>query len=317
MFKTNNQTQMAANGFSNLNRLAYFVAVVETGSFTAAADRLGITKAVVSQQVARLEREFRTTLLIRSTRRVHTTEAGQAFYYRCALILKEAEDAFGELSEAASEPAGTLRLTSALDYGIRVIVPAIAAFSAQFPRCKVDAQFSDQTLDLGTTDLDLAIRVGWLTEQHLQARLIGRFHQQLVAGPQWQSRLATLQTPAELASLPIIANTALRNPTQWTFTRGPLERQAVSMKADLRLNATLAVREATLAGAGISVLPDYLVAADLAEGRLIAVLPSWQLPQGDIHAVFPTARYRPAKVRAFVDLLTTRLQDSAHQTAQQ
>ncbi|QLF94704.1 LysR family transcriptional regulator [Pseudomonas sp. ABC1] len=288
---------------SNLNRLAYFVAVVETGSFTAAAERLGITKAVVSQQVARLEREFSCTLLTRSTRRVSLTEAGQAFYYRCALILKEAGDAFDELAEAASEPTGTLRITAPFDYGVGVVVPAIAAFSQRYPHCKVDARFSDQTLDLSTGDIDLAIRVGWLTEQHLQARRIGGFEQRMVAAPQWRERLASVTRPDELSALPLVVNTALREPTRWTFSRGALERHEVSMRGDLMFNATLAVREAVLAGAGLSVLPDYVVSTDLVEGRLVAVLPQWSLPRGDIHAVFPTARYRPVKVRAFVDFL--------------
>src|SRR5438034_11318916 len=103
---------------ANLRRLAYFTAVVETGSFTAAAERLGITKAVVSQQVAKLESEFKTSLLVRTTRKVQATEAGQAFYLRCAMILREAEDAFGELAGASAQPSGMLRLTAPLDYGI-------------------------------------------------------------------------------------------------------------------------------------------------------------------------------------------------------
>src|SRR6478735_12633006 len=104
MLKTNNKDEGSVGGMGNLRRLTYFVAVVETGSFTAAADRLGITKAVVSQQVARLEREFRTSLLVRTTRKVQPTEAGQAFYLRCAFILHEADDAFGELASVSSEP---------------------------------------------------------------------------------------------------------------------------------------------------------------------------------------------------------------------
>jgi DNA-binding transcriptional LysR family regulator len=307
MQKTHNKAQPSGHAFSNLNRLAYFTAVVETGSFTAAALRLGITKAVVSQQVARLEKEFRTALLIRSTRRVRTTEAGQAFYYRCTLILKEAEDAFDELTESASEPTGTLKLAAPFDYGTGVLIPVITDFSQRYPQCKVDASFSDQTLDLLASDLDLTIRVGWLTEQHLQARRIGTFQQLLVAGPQWQEQLARLQSPANLAELPMIANTALRDPARWTFTRNTLERQSVSLRAPIQLNATLAVREAALAGAGLAVLPDYAVADDLMAGRLIAVLPQWTLPSGDIHAVFPTARYRPAKVRAFIDILARHL----------
>lgn len=108
--------------------LALVIAVVETGSFTAAAERLGMTKAVVSQQVSRLESEFRTSLLIRTTRKVQPTETGRAFYLRCAMILREAEDAFDELAERSSKPAGTLRLTAPFDYGVGIVVPVIAAF---------------------------------------------------------------------------------------------------------------------------------------------------------------------------------------------
>src|SRR4051812_22987995 len=112
MTKANNHDEPTIGNFAHLRRLAYFAAVVETGSFTAAADRLGITKAVVSQQVARLESDFRTTLLTRTTRKVTPTEAGKAFFQRCAPILREAGEAFEELAETAREPSGTLRLTS-------------------------------------------------------------------------------------------------------------------------------------------------------------------------------------------------------------
>src|SRR3982750_5031953 len=115
---THEKSDQSPRSLGNLRRLAYFAAVVESGSFTAAAERLGITKAVVSQQVARLEREFRTSLLVRTTRRVQTTQVGQAFYLRCALILREAAGAFGELAGESKEPAGTLRLTAPFDYGI-------------------------------------------------------------------------------------------------------------------------------------------------------------------------------------------------------
>src|SRR5438105_9588875 len=140
---THKKNEQSPRSLGNLRRLAYFVSVVETGSFTAAAERLGITKAVVSQQVARLESEFRTSLLVRSTRRVQPTEAGQAFYLRCAMILREAEDAFDELTDSTSEPSGMLRLTAPLDYGVGIVVPAIASFIRRYPACKVDAVLSD------------------------------------------------------------------------------------------------------------------------------------------------------------------------------
>lgn len=306
MLKIHNKNETGLGGLGNLRRLAYFVSVVESGSFTAAAERLGITKAVVSQQVARLEREFRTSLLVRTTRRVQTTNTGQAFYLRCALILREAEDAFDELAEASTEPSGTLRLTAPFDYGIGVVVPAIAAFTRRYPACKVDAILSDQTLDLMTGNIELAIRVGWLAETSLQSRKIGSFQQLLVASSSLALQVARLRQPEDIASLPFIANTALRDPLGWDFSLNEIERQAVNVQASIFLDATLAVREAVCEGAGLSVLPDYAIADDLASGRLIQVLPHWQLPSGGIHAVFPAARFRPTKIRAFVEMLADR-----------
>jgi len=293
-------------GLGNLRRLAYFVSVVETGSFTAAAERLGITKAVVSQQVARLENDFRTSLLVRTTRKVQATEVGQAFYLRCALILREAEDAFDELTDSSSEPSGMLRLTAPLDYGVGIVVPAIASFIRRYPACKVDAVLSDETLDIMSGNIELAIRVGWLAETSLQARKIGSFQQLLVAPPSMARQVARLSRPEEIANLPFVANTALRDHLKWNFSLNEVEREAVTVQASIFLDATLAVREAVCNGAGLSVLPDYAVAEDLVAGRLIHVLPQWQLPSGGIHAVFPAARFRPAKVRAFVDLLAER-----------
>lgn len=306
MLKTNNSDESNLGSFGNLKRLAYFAAVVETGSFTAAADRLGITKAVVSQQVARLEREFRTTLLTRTTRKVAPTDAGRNFYQRCALILKEAGDAFDELGEVAAEPAGTLRLTAPLDYGISAVVPAITEFTRRHPQCKVDAVFTDQSLDLMSGQVELAIRVGWLTDLNVQARQIGTFRQLLVAAPSLQKQVARLKKPQDISALPFVANTALRDPTHWSFARNDLERQSVGVSPSISLDATLAVREAVRRGAGLSVLPDYAVEEDLQNDLLIRVLPRWGLPSGGIHAVFPAARFRPAKVRAFVDVMQER-----------
>src|SRR3954466_7793133 len=199
MPKTYNVGEGDPADFGSLRRLAYFAAVVETGSFTAAAERLGITKAVVSQQVARLEREFRTSLLVRTTRKVQTTQIGQAFYRRCALILREAEGAFDELAEESKDPCGTLRLTAPFDYGVGVVVPAIAAFTKLYPACKVEAVLSDQTLDLMSGGIELAIRVGWLADTSLQARKIGAFRQLLVASSDMKRQVAGLNRPKELA----------------------------------------------------------------------------------------------------------------------
>jgi DNA-binding transcriptional LysR family regulator len=287
----------------NLNRLAYFAAVVDAGSFTRAAERLGISKAVASQQVARLEEEIGTTLLVRTTRKVYPTEAGRAFHARCAFILRETEDAFGELGQAVSTPTGTLRITAPFDYGISRILPAVIAFARKYPACNIDLSLGDRSIDLLVQGFDMAIRVGWLADSGLQARRIGSFGQLLVCAAELQHVVSTLGVPDELEALPFVANKALREPLEWHFTRDEVENRSVRMQAAISVDVTMAVHAAVLAGAGISVLPDFLVAADVASGRLIHLLPEWNLPSGGIHAVFPPARYRPTKVSAFVETL--------------
>jgi DNA-binding transcriptional LysR family regulator len=304
MIKAYNKNEVGLGDLGNIRRLVYFVAVVETGSFTAAAERLGITKTVVSQQVARLEQEFRTTLLTRSTRKVQPTDAGQTFYHRCTLILHETENAFSELAEIATEPSGTLRITAPLDYGINVLVPKIVAFNQRYPNCNVNAIFNDQIFDLMAGNTELAIRVGWLPDSNLQAREIGTFRQILVASPKIAEQIKNITAPNKLSRLPFIANTALRTPLSWNFSlQGTSEQQNTTFQASIFFDATLAVHEAVKEGAGLSVLPDFTIRDDLACGRLIPVLPHWTLPTGGIHAVFPSARFRPMKVRSFVDFL--------------
>lgn len=286
----------------NLNRLAYFAAVVDAGSFTRAAERLGITKAVVSQQVARLETELKTSLLLRTTRRVEPTEAGRLLHARCVMILREAEDAFGELARSNAEPMGLLRITAPNDYGASTIAPLAAAFSRRYPACSIDLILSDARIDLVAHQIDLSIRVGWLLDSSLQARRIGTFRQLMVASPELAATISASE-PEQLATAPFIANGALKEPLLWRFSRDDFERRTVRMRQALAINTTPAVLAATLAGGGVSVLPDFLVAEPVATGQLVHVLPSWTLPSGGIHAVYPTARFHPPKVSAFVAML--------------
>lgn len=291
----------------SLSRLTYFVAVVETHSFTKAAERLGLTKAVVSQQVAQLESELQTGLFVRSTRRVEPTEAGRALYERAAAILRQTEDALAEVAQASSQPQGTLRIAAPNDYGMIMIVPVVTEFLRLYPNCRADLRFSDRVVDIFDGELDLSIRVGWLADSSLKARRLGSFDQVLVASPILKRHLKKIASPDDLAGLPFVANTALPEPSNWKFS----ERKggAVTFQASpvLAIDTTQAVHAAILQGAGISVLPDFTVADDLAAGRLVQLLPNWRLPAGGIHAVFPSAKFRPPRVAKFVDLLSARM----------
>jgi len=286
----------------NLNRLAYFAAVVDTGSFTRAAERLGITKTVVSQQVAKLEEELKTALLMRTTRRVEPTEAGRLLHGRSVSILRQAEDAIGEVTRGSTEPSGVLRVAAPNDYGTFRIAPLAAAFSRRYPACLVELILSDTRIDPVANQIDLSIRVGWLEDSSLHARRLGDFRQLLVATPEVARTLA-IDDPDALANAPFIANGALREPLAWRFAKGDAERRTLRMCPVLSINSTPAVLAATLAGGGLSILPDYLVANALAAGELVTLLPDWSLPTGGIHAVYPTARFRPSKVTTFVEML--------------
>src|SRR3954465_14165202 len=231
----------------NLNRLAYFAAVVDSGSFTRAAERLGITKAVVSQQVAQLERDLGTSLLVRTTRRVHPTEAGRMFHARCVMILREAEDAFGELAQAAAAPTGTLRITAPNDYGTAVVVAVVTAYAARYPNCRGELTLEDQTVDLASGQIDMAIRVGWLVDSSLQARKIGSFRQCLVGAPAFADRIAPPRDPAAPPPPPrpappapppppFFPNRALGEPLLWQFSRGDLDRRAVRLQASIAID---------------------------------------------------------------------------------
>ena len=287
----------------NLNRLAYFAAVVDGGSFTRAAERLGVTKAVVSQQVARLEQDVGITLLLRTTRTVTPTEAGQALHTRCARMLGEADEAFAELAQSAAEPTGTLRITAPNDYGNSAVVPVLVAFRRRHPSCKVQLSLSDRRAEMNTGAWDVAIRLGWLTDSSLRARRIGTFRQVLVAAP---ALAQPLSGPDALHQLPFVANAALNEPLRWAFTRrapGNAERCEVALQSSFAVDATPALLGAICQGAGFGVVPDYLAQAELDSGRLVELLPEWALPEGGIFAVYPGARFKPSKVTTFVDML--------------
>jgi DNA-binding transcriptional LysR family regulator len=289
------------SGSVNLNRLSAFVAVVETGSFTAAAEKLRLTKAMVSQHVQRLESELGVTLLVRTTRRVTPTESGALFHTECAQVLQHVEVAIARVGGKANAPAGTLRLTASGDYGAAVVVPAVCEFMKKWPDIKVDFVAADKVIDLVAGGFDLAIRTGWVREPNLRATLLGSFEQVRVASAAYLKKSGLPKQPADLESHDWIAFTVLRTPHTWTFTPNRGKPQTVRVSAPISTNSTDTLRAFLRQGAGISVLPDYMIDADVKAGRLIPILTQWRLPTAGVHAVYPNMRFTSAKVRAFVD----------------
>ncbi len=287
----------------NLNRLAVFVAVVEAGSLSAAARRLGVATTMVSAHIQRLEREVGASLLLRTTRSLRLTEAGEGFYDAARQIVADAEAAIAAAAGDSTEPRGRLRVTAPVDYAERVLAPAVVDLRRRHPALQIELLAGDRPLDLLAEHIDVAIRIGELADSGLRATRIGRFDLRVVCSPALLVDRPSPQAPADLAALPFIALSVLAQPLQWRLTAGDGSEQAVRLAAALSMNTASAVRSAALAGGGACMLPDYLVDEDLAAGRLVALLPGWRLPEGGIHAVYPDARQPPRKTRLLIEAL--------------
>lgn len=284
----------------NLDGLLVFATVAEAGGFTAAADRLGMSKAGVSLQVGRLETQLGLALFVRTTRRVRLTPAGEALYQEAAPALQTLRDALAGAATAESGLTGTLRLTAPVDHAMQSVTPAIAAFAARHPQLQIDLHTGDRVVDLVAEGIDLAIRLGELRDSSLRAIRLGGFEQQVVAAPDYLRRHGTPQVPEDLAGHQWVGFTLMRTPLTWTFSRGDAQR-TVRMKTRLQVDSSAALRSLLVHGCGISVLDQFSIAESLRDGRLVRLLTDWSLPRGGVYAVLPPGRHVPASVRAFID----------------
>ncbi|AMM15748.1 LysR family transcriptional regulator [Burkholderia sp. PAMC 28687] len=291
----------------NLNRLVVFAAVVEAGSLTAAADRLGIAKTMVSTHMQRLEAEVGASLLVRTTRRVSVTEAGHAFYAASRQILSTAEDAISALAQGSGELRGTLRVATPIDYGTNVIAPMLAGLRRTHPELKVELVSADRMVDLVAESVDVAIRLGRLADSSYRAVKIGGFVKWLVASPEFISTWGKPTKPEALAKLPFVAMSALVKPLVVSIESRRGARRTVRFSAGFFADTSPTCRAATLAGGGVAFLTDFSIGDDVAEGRLVRLLPEWSGAPAGIHAVFPSARQPVPKVRVFIDALKAHL----------
>ncbi|MBB5018443.1 DNA-binding transcriptional LysR family regulator [Chitinivorax tropicus] len=287
----------------DINRLALFVNVAQAGGFTAAADRLGVAKSMVSQQIAQLEAELGVALFARTTRRVTLTEAGETLLSQCEPLLSALLDAVSDIGSGTAVLRGRLKITAPSDYAARVLAPVLARFALKHPDLQLELLATDQQIDLVAEGVDLALRMGALADSNLRAARLGQFAQVPVASPDLVQRVGRPTAPEALADMPWLALTALRAPLSWRFTGQTGQVCAVRLKSVFRANSTGVLLEMARAGLGGVVLPDYMLADDIARGTLIHLVPTWQLPMGGIYVVYPAVRQVPVKVRMLIDHL--------------
>lgn len=270
----------------DLNALPIFLALVEAGSFTAAAERLSSTKARVSLKIRQLEEHLGVTLFHRTTRRVQPTQAGENLYRACRPLVAGLQEALTAAEGDDHQLRGELRLTAPEDYAARVLGPAVAEFGHRHPALRIELRSGDQISDMLEEGIDIAFRLGWLKDSSLRARRLGEFQQYLVASPHYLARHSTPTHPEQLAEHAWVALTPLSSPLTWIFRRGE-ESCRVQMRAQLAANSTAGLSALLAAGAGISVMVDFIVEAEVRDGRLVRLLPEWSLPAGHVYAVYP------------------------------
>ncbi|MEL6508232.1 MAG: LysR family transcriptional regulator [Pseudomonadota bacterium] len=293
----------------NLNRLAYFVAIAEEGTITAAAVRLRVSKAVVSKQLQLLEDDLGATLVLRNSRHFSLTETGETFYEAARAAVAQAKDAFHLVRKGQEEPSGELRITAPLEFGVGYVAPAVAEFSLLYPALKIDLTLSDTRFDPVEARFDIAFRVGWLEDSSNTARKLTGFSQVVVAAPSIVETFGTPQTLDDLARLPFIENRALKTPSKLPFTDERGRSRDIVFQPSVTGDSTQAVLSVVKAGGGIANMPDFIVVDALSNGDLVALLPEFALPSGTISAVFPPTAYRSAATRRFTKFLFERFRE--------
>lgn len=290
---------------NSLGSLRAFVRIAETGSLSAAARDLGLSKSVVSKKLAALEDRLGARLVNRTTRRLSLTEVGAAFLDRSQRILADLEEAEQAVGRLSAEPRGVLRVNAPMSFGILHVAPALGDFMGRYPDLAVHLDLADRRVDLVDEGYDLAVRVGDLPDSSLVARRLAPVRQAVCASPAYWDRRGRPSHPRDLKGHDGLIYTYLPSPNDWRFREGG-RVFTVRVEGRLAANNGDALRRAALAGLGVFKTPTFIVGDDLRAGRLEAVLADFADDDLAVHAIYPHRRHLSAKVRAFVEFLGER-----------
>jgi DNA-binding transcriptional LysR family regulator len=293
------------NPLDDLADVVVFVRVVEVKSFTAAAERLGIAKSVVSKYVTRLEGRLGARLLNRTTRRLSLTEAGAALYERSRLALEEIAQAEHCVGHVQAAPRGRLRLNAPMSFGILHLGPALPEFLTRYPEITLDVSYNDRFVDVIEEGYDVTLRIiTSLPDSTLVARRLTPIRFVICASPLYFERAGVPAAPEDLGRHNCLIYT-LASGNEWHFD-APGGKRSVTVSGNYQSNNGLAIRDMLLAGTGIARTPTFMVGEALRSRALISVLDDYPTEPSSLYAVYPQNRYLSPKVRAFVDFLAER-----------
>lgn len=296
----------------NLNDLQVLVRVVEDGSLTAAADRLGLPKSSVSRTLARLEAGLGVRLLQRTTRSLRLTDAGRQFYDRIRRNLEDIEDAERALSEWQSSPRGHLRVTMPVELGMRFMGSVVAEFMQKYPEVSLEAELAGRLVDLVEEGVDLGLRIGDFNDANLIGRRLGQLCGRFYASPDYIARHGMPATPEDLEQHDFVL---FRQPRENHIIvshrdeAGVLRERRLTVKGRLTSNNAHLQMDAVIAGLGIGLLPRFMTDAAVAEGHLIPILPGDAVRLGDLWAMTPSRAHMSSALRAFLDFVAERVRE--------
>lgn len=282
-----------------------FVRVAETGAFARAAERMGMSKSILSRRVARLEQQLGAKLLTRTASGAQPTLIGEAYYARAANILAELEAAREVVADAVTQIAGPIRLAGPLSFGTEHLAPALAEFAKLHPKVELDISFEDRTVDLVAGGFDLAVRLGNLEDSALIARRIAPLRRVLLAAPSYLDAHGRPEHPRDLNRHDLLIYANAGRAEQWRFRTGK-GWEHVRVRPRLRTDNGEMLRAAAVAGLGICILPSFIAAPAIQSGEGEVILRDFPMEEGGVHVVMPPGRATTARVRALVDFLASR-----------
>lgn len=286
--------------------------VVDTGSITRAAQRLGIAKSAVSRRIAELERRLGAQLVTRTTRRLTITETGQAFYERCRRVLSDLSEAESSVADAHDDLSGTLRVAAPVTFGMMHLAPILTEFMQTHPGVTVDVDFSDRHVNLIEDQFDVAVRIARLSDSSLIARRLCPIRQIVCASPGYLQRRGTPTAPADLAEHDCLRYSLDPQGRNWHYTGPDGAAGEITVRAHAIASNGEFLRDAAIADQGIARLPTFMVYDAIARGELVALLSQYHWFEIGLYALYPPTRRLARRVRAFVDLLAARFPDNPH-----
>jgi len=293
---------------TEFNIIPVFIAVVESGGFSPAARKLGISKSAVSKRITQLESRLGVRLLYRTTRRLSLTEAGERYYEHAVKAMAHAYEAEDAVTQLQSTPQGRLRINVPMSFGRMHIAPLIPRFLAQYPQIQIDMTMEDRIVNLVDEGYDLAIRAGELPDSSLVARELAPLRSVLCASPAYLEKHPRPTQPSDLLQHNCVIFS--HGPSEWLFERNGAT-EAVVVSGNLRVSNGEVVREALLQGLGIGRVATFMVGQELANKQLVQLLDDYQMPTAHFNIIYPQRRHLPSKVRVFIDFLTNAIDHDA------